>query len=156
VIDHRDEVMKALHAGPVVLRALIRDLSDEDLRRRPADDEWAIVEVTAHLADTEERALARIRRMLEDDGPTLAPYDPHALSVERGYIGMDAAVEADRYAALRHEMIDVLDALSDEQWVRVGHHGEHGTITVDDLVAHTAGEDADHFAQIARLIPGMA
>lgn len=155
MIDHRDELLKALRAGPPVLLALLRDLSDDEVRRRPADGEWAIVEVTAHLADTEERTLGRIRRMLADDGPTLEPYDPHALSIERDYITMGVAAEAGRYAELRRETLDLLAALDDAGWSRIGHHGEHGTITVDDLVAHTAGEDADHFAQIARLIPGI-
>jgi uncharacterized damage-inducible protein DinB len=155
VIDHRDELMKALRAGPPVLRALVRDLPDEAVRRRPAEGEWAIVEVTAHLADTEERTLDRIRRMLDEDAPTLPPYDPHALSVTRQYIRMDVAAEADRYAGLRRETLELLVSLDDAGWSRVGHHGEHGTITVQELVAHTAGEDADHYAQIARLIPGI-
>ena len=155
MIVPRDEVMKALRAGPVVLRALVRDLSDEVVRARPRDGEWAIVEVAAHLADTEERALDRTRRMLDEDGPTLAPYDPHALSIERDYISMDVSTEVDRYAALRGEAVELLSSLSGEAWQRVGHHGEHGVITVADLAAHTAGEDADHFAQIARLVPGV-
>jgi uncharacterized damage-inducible protein DinB len=156
VIHLRDELTKALRAGPPVLRAIVRDLPDDAVRRRPAEGEWAIVEVTAHLADTEERTLDRIRRMLDEDGPTLAPYDPHALSVERGYLRMDVAAEAERYARLRRETLEVLASLSDADWTRVGHHGEHGTITVEDLVAHTVGEDADHYAQISRLVPGIA
>jgi hypothetical protein len=153
VIDAREEIIKALRAGPIVLRALVRDLPDNVLRRRPADGEWAIVEVVAHLADTEERALGRTRRMLAEDEPALAPYDPHALSVERDYIGMDVAAELGRFGDLRGETLELLDGLTDGEWRRVGHHGEHGAITVEDLAAHTAGEDADHFAQIARLVP---
>ena len=155
MIDTREELLKALRAGPVVLRGLVRGLGPAELRRRPAEGEWAIVEVVAHLADTEERALARTRRMLTEDTPRLAPYDPHALSIERGYLDLDVVGELDRYARLRAETVDLLERLDDAGWLRVGHHGEHGAITVQDLAAHTAGEDADHFAQIGRLIPGI-
>lgn len=153
LISERNEILKAFRAGPIVLRRLVRELPDEVIRRRPADGEWAIVEVVAHLADTEERALARTRRMLGEDEPTLLPYDPDELAVVRGYIGMTMVDELDRFEALREEQASVLEGLTDDGWQRTGVHGEHGRITVQQLAAHTAGEDADHLAQIARLIP---
>ena len=152
MISERGEILKAFRAGPIVLRRLVRDLPDATIRERPAPGEWAIVEVVAHLADTEERALARTRRMLDEDEPNLEPYDPAELAIERGYIDMAIATELDRFATLRTEQADLLEGLTDGGWRRIGVHGEHGRITVQQLAAHTAGEDADHFAQIARLI----
>jgi hypothetical protein len=153
VISERAEVLKALEAGPLILRRLVRDLPDETVRRRPAEGEWAIVEVVAHLADTEERTLDRTRRMLGEEEPFLEPYDPDALALERAYLGMELAAELDRFEALRAEQASLLAGLGEPGWPRSGEHGEHGRITVQQLAAHTAGEDADHFAQIARMIP---
>jgi DinB family protein len=155
LISEREEILKALRAGPMVLRKLVRGLPDEVIRSRPAEGEWAIVEVVAHLADTEERALRRTRRMLAEEQPFLEPYDPDALAAERGYIDMSLTDELDRFATLRNEQVSLLEALADAKWGRVGEHGEHGRITVQQLAAHTAGEDADHFAQIARMIPDV-
>ena len=153
MISERAEVLKTLEAGPLILRRLVRDLPDETVRRRPAAGEWAIVEVVAHLADTEERTLDRTRRMLDEQEPFLEPYDPDALALERAYLGMDLAAELDRFEALRAEQASLLAGLGDPGWQRSGEHGEHGRITVQQLASHTAGEDADHFAQIARMIP---
>jgi len=153
VISERAEILKALDAGPLILRSLVRDLPDEAVRRRPAEREWAIVEVVAHLADTEERTLARTMRMLGEEEPFLEPYDPDALALDRAYLGMDLAAELDRFESLRVEQASLLAGLREGGWERVGIHGEHGRITVQQLAAHTAGEDADHFAQIARMIP---
>jgi hypothetical protein len=153
LISERNEMLKALRAGPLVLRCLVRGLPDEVIRSRPAEGEWAIVEVVAHLADTEERALGRTRRMLADEQPFLEPYDPDALAVERDYIDTSLTSELHRFAALRNEQVSLLEGLADDGWARIGEHGEHGRITVEQLAAHTAGEDADHFAQIARMIP---
>ena len=94
MISERAEILKALEAGPLILRRLVRDLPDETIRRRPAEGEWAIVEVVAHLADTEERTLDRTRRMLSEEEPFLEPYDPDALAIERAYLGMDMAARA--------------------------------------------------------------
>ena len=154
MITERDEILKALRAGPLVLSRLVRGLDDEAIRTRPAEGEWAVVEVVAHLADTEERALARTRAMLEQDRPALPAYDPDALALERGYLGMQMASELRRFSELRTAEVALLTSLSDGQWQRDGMHEEHGLISVQQLAAHTAGEDADHFAQIARLIPG--
>ena len=55
---------------PVVLQALVDGVDDAGLRRRPAAGEWAIIEVVGHLADTEERALGRVRRMLAEEDPS--------------------------------------------------------------------------------------
>jgi hypothetical protein len=91
--------------------------------------------------------------MLAEDEPVLAPYDPHALSIERGYLAFDVDAELDRFERLRRETTDLLEGLDDAGWLRLGNHGEHGRVTVQQLAAHSAGEDGDHFAQIARLIP---
>ena len=92
--------------------------------------------------------------MLAEEQPFLEPYDPEALAIERGYINMKLDEQLDRFEQLRHAQVALLGALGDDEWGRGGNHGEHGRITVQDLAAHTAGEDADHFAQIAHLIPG--
>jgi hypothetical protein len=153
VISERAEILKALEAGPLILRRLVRDLPDETIRRRPAEGQWAIVEVVAHLGDTEERTLDRTRRMLSEEDPFLEPYDPDTLAIERAYLGMHLAAELDRFESLRADQTSLLAGLGDGGWERVGEHGEHGRITVQQLAAHTAGEDADHLAQIAWMIP---
>jgi hypothetical protein len=103
MISEREEILKALRAGPLVLGRLVRDLDDATIRRRPAAGEWAIVEVIAHLADTEERAMARTRRMLAEDRPPLPGYSPDALAEERNYIDMQLPDELARFTALRSE-----------------------------------------------------
>jgi DinB superfamily len=79
MLDRREEIFKTLRATPVVLRALVTEVDEARLRRRPAPGEWAIIEVVGHLADTEERALARVRRMLAEEAPELEPFDQEAL-----------------------------------------------------------------------------
>lgn len=153
VISEREELLKTLKSTPLVVERLVLRLPDEVIRARPTEGEWAIIEVVAHLGDTDERTVARIDRMLAEDEPKLEPYDQAALAIERNYIAMDLAEQLARFAAIRGEHVSLLEQLDDDAWRRAGHHGEHGRITVQELTAHTAGEDGDHLAQIARLIP---
>jgi hypothetical protein len=152
MLDRRQEILKTLRATPVVLRALVNGVEDAQLRRRPAPGEWAIIEVVAHLADTEERALGRVRRMLAEEDPQLAPFDQEALAEERGYLDLDLDQELARLEQLRRDHLTVLGALDRPGWERTGRHGEHGELTVELYETHVAAEEVDHLAQIARLL----
>jgi DinB superfamily len=151
MLDRRQEILKTLRATPVVLRALTAGVDDARLCRRPAPREWAIIEVVGHLADTEERALARVRRMLAEQDPELAPFDQEALAEERRYLELDLEGELARLEQLRAEHLAVLDGLDRAGWERTGRHGEHGQLSVELYETHVAAEEVDHLAQIARL-----
>jgi hypothetical protein len=152
MLDRRVEIVKTLRATSVVVRVLVAEGDDARLRRRPAPGEWAIIEVVAHLADTEERALGRVRRMLAEDDPELAPFDQEALAEERHYLDLDLEGELTRLEQLRREHLAVLEGLDGAGWERTGRHGEHGELTVELYETHVAAEEVDHLAQIARLL----
>jgi DinB superfamily len=152
MLDRRVEIVKTLRATPVVLRALVEGVDDVGLRRRPAPGEWAIIEVIGHLADTEERALGRVRRMLAEDNPQLEPFDQEALAVQRHYLDRDLQAELVRLEDLRRQHIALLEAVDGSGWERTGRHGEHGELTLELYETHVAAEEVDHLAQIARLL----
>jgi hypothetical protein len=154
MIDERHELLKTLRFTPLVVERLLRGLGADEVRARPAENEWAIIEVVAHLGDTDERTLERLRRVLEEDEPMLEPYDQAALAVERSYIEMDLDEQLTRFTDIRAEHVRLLEGLDDAGWQRSGIHGEHGRVTIQQLTAHSAGEDGDHLGQIARLIRG--
>jgi hypothetical protein len=152
MLDRRVEIIKTLPATPVVLRALVEGIDDERLRRRPAPREWAIIEVVGHLADTEEQALARVRRILAEEDPVLEPFDQETLAEERHYIDLDLNQELDHLEQLRRQHVAVLEALDAPGWERTGRHGQHGELSVELYETHVAAEEVDHLAQIARLL----
>lgn len=151
MLDRRAEIIKTLRATPVVLRALVDGVDDAQLRRRPAPGEWAIIEVVGHLADTEERALARVRRILAEEDPELEPFDQEAMAEERHYLELDLEEELARLDELRRQHLAELEALDGSSWARTGRHGEHGELSVELYETHVAAEEVDHLAQIARL-----
>lgn len=153
MLSEREELLKTLRAGPVILRKLVRGLDGAALRRRPSEGEWAIVEVVGHLADTEERAVGRLRRMLDEEEPFLPAYDPERLAKEHRYIELEVAPSLDRFERMRADHLAALETLDEDGWRRVGRHEENGRMTVQLQATHIAGEDGNHLAQIAHLIP---
>jgi DinB superfamily len=152
MLDRREEILKTLRATQVVLRALVEGVEEVRLRRRPAPGEWAIIEVVGHLADTEERALARVRRMLAEENPELAPFDQEALAEERHYLEQELDEELARLERLRAKHLALLVGLDGPSWERTGRHGEHGQMSLELYETHVAAEEVDHLAQIARLL----
>jgi hypothetical protein len=152
MLDRRQEILKTLRATPVVLRALVADVDEARLRRRPSPGEWAIIEVVAHLADTEERALGRVRRILAEEDPALAPFDQEALAEQRHYLDLHLEAELARLERLRAEHLALLSRLDGPGWERTGRHGEHGDMSLELYETHVAAEEVDHLAQIARLL----
>lgn len=151
MLDLHEEILKSMRACPVILSRLVAGLDSGQLRHRPAPGEWAVIEVVAHMADVDERAHARLRRMLLEDNPLLPAFDQEALAEERGYIEMDLVGELARYQQTRAAHVADLEMLDPGQWRRPGRHEDAGDLSVELYEAHVASEDVDHLAQIARL-----
>lgn len=152
MFDERSELLDVYRATPQTLGVLIGDVDSDTARWRPAEGEWSIVEIVAHLGDAEERMLARVRRMLSEDEPQLAAFDQEALAIERDYQAMDLMAAYRRFVELRSEHIDVMTGLDPADWDRTGMHEETGRISIHQITAHMAAHDSIHLAQISRLL----
>ena len=151
--DVRGELLDVCEHNLTTLRALVRDLPEEIVTATGSGSErWSVLEIVCHLRDGEERALARVKRMVEEDSPPAAGFDPVALAEAGDYQSQSFDEALDAFEELRREHLAYLSSLSDEQWMRTAEHDELGSITVQDMAAHMAGHDCVHMAQISRRI----
>ena len=149
----RQEIVDTLRALPGEVEAVVRDLDEDALCRRPAPDQWSIKEVCAHLRDSLEIDGERIRRMVEEDEPLISAYDQEALARDRDYQteGMPLILTALR--AFSGGNAYVLERLSEEQWQRGGRHEERGPIHVSGYAEQQAEHVRAHLEQIRSLRP---
>jgi uncharacterized damage-inducible protein DinB len=149
----RQEIVDTLRALPGQIEGLVRDLDEEALRRRPTPDQWSIKEVCAHLRDSLEIDGERIRRMLEEDEPSISSYDQEALARERDYQNESMPLVLTALRAYSGGNAYALEGLSDEQWQRGGRHEERGRITVGGYAEQQAEHVRTHLAQLRSLQP---
>ncbi|OGO49719.1 MAG: hypothetical protein A2148_03315 [Chloroflexi bacterium RBG_16_68_14] len=149
----RQEIVDTLRALPGEIEALVRDLDEEALRRRPAPDQWSIKEVCAHLRDSLEIDGERIRRMLEEDEPSISSYDQEALAREGNYQSVSMPLVLTALRAFSGGNAYVLEGLSEEQWQRGGRHEERGPISVGGYAEQQAEHVRAHLEQIRGLRP---
>lgn len=110
-----------------------------------------VLEVCCHLRDDSEIEGLRVRRLVEEENPTLEPYDQEALAIERDYLGDEMRRVRTAVRAFWGGLAYQLEGLTDEQWERGGLHPEVGRVTVRSSAEGAAEHAREHVAQIRAL-----
>ena len=90
------EHLDAAEKSPKEIAAAVSGLPDKVLRYKPSPDKWCVLEVLGHLADSEIAYGYRLRQMLADEKPTIAPIDQDAWTRNLNYMNSapaDAALD---------------------------------------------------------------
>ncbi len=145
---NRDEIIATLRGLPDEIDALTAGLSDEQMRSRPSPDEWSVLEVCCHLRDSAEIEGMRIRRLVEEENPTLEPYDQEALARDRDYQGDDPRRVRTAVRAFWGGLAYQLERLSGQEWQRAGTHPEQGRVNVASRGQRMAEHAREHLSQL--------
>ena len=155
-MDQRDKerMLWNLRSLPNELQDLIGELDEATLRWRPIPDKWSIKEIMCHLRDMEREAyLARYRRMLAEDNPSLPNVDQNRVAYEGNYIEQDAKAALAEFKRLRAETIQTLEAAPAESWSRGGTHEIDGPLTIEQMVTRQIkGNDLNHLVQMKDIV----
>jgi DinB superfamily len=80
--QHLDSAEKS----PKQIAAAAAGLPDKILRYKSSPEKWCILEILGHVADAEIIIAYRIRQMLADKAPVIAPIDEDAWAKHLGYL----------------------------------------------------------------------
>jgi len=145
------EIIERVKALPTQIAAEIEGLSEDELRRRPAEGDWSIKEVCGHLRDDSGVWRRRLGMMITEIDPVLPAYDQEALVREHAYQDADIAAVLGDFKRLRLEMVDLLSGLTVDGWERTGQHPDWGRRTIrqgmEMMIRHTEG----HLDQVREL-----
>jgi len=149
------ELKKHLEAGeksPKEIVEAVSGLSASVLRYRSDPAKWCILEILAHLADIEIVYGYRLRQMLADEKPVIAPMDQDAWAKNLGYLDASAPELVALYGLNRHHNLRLLRRLKGEDLEKSAFHPEYKKdVTVGRLVEQMAGHGVNHLAQIEKL-----
>lgn len=150
----REEVLAQLRALAGRIGALCGDLTDQELRWRPDEGEWSILEVCCHLWDAAEGTGLGLRRLLEGEAPSGGPEAPR-----RGhdYREADPRRVLTALRAYWGGLAYQLERLSEDEWRRPGDLSGREQVTAASLAERALRHAQEHLKQIEsirRLIPG--
>jgi hypothetical protein len=146
--EQRGKLIKQYREGHRVVVDALKDVTEEELDRS-ANGEWTPRQIAHHLADSEMMSAMRFRRLLVEEAPVIQGYDEaefaRKLTSNRP---IAPSLEAMRWA--RETSAQLLERMSEEDWLRRGTHSESGPYSVEDWLTIYANHAHDHAAQIRR------
>ena len=144
--------MHNLAAFPSVLRRLTESAPPELLTKRSSTGGFALVEVAWHLADLEVEGYGvRLRRLLEEERPSLPDYRGDVVASERDYLRLPLAPALERFEKARAENVARIEAASEEDRQRAGEQEGAGTVTFERVVAMMVEHDTGHAGELTAL-----
>jgi hypothetical protein len=143
------DVLEILSSTPEKIRREIAGLSPRQLKARPSSDKWSIQEILAHLDDVEELGMrARVAAMIEQEEPSLAPFDQEQRAIEQQYNKRAPSRSLDHFARQRKANLIWLRMLKPRQLKHKGYHQAVGEITAGEMIYEWAFHDLGHLKQI--------
>jgi hypothetical protein len=144
--------LEAAEKSPKQVAAAVSGLSEKVFRYKPTPDKWCILEILGHLADIEIVYAYRLRQMLADKKPVIAPMDQDEWARNLGYMETPPAELIALYGLNRHANLRLLQRLKPGDLEKSAFHPESkNDITVAELVERMGAHGAGHLAQIEKL-----
>jgi hypothetical protein len=144
--------LDAAEKSPTDIASAVSGLSDEVLRYKRSSDKWSLLEILGHLADVEIVYGYRLRQMLADNKPSIAPVDQDAWARNLNYLDSLPAELVAFYGLARHHNLRLLRTLKNSDLSKSAFHPEiQRNVTVGDIVEKMAGHGTAHLQQIERL-----
>ncbi|MGA9800014.1 MAG: DinB family protein [Terriglobales bacterium] len=142
----------AAEKNPKQVAAAVSGLPEKVLRFKPAPDKWCIHEILGHLADTEIVYAYRLRQILADKKPVIAPMDQNEWARNLGYLETPPPELIALYGLNRHANLRLLQRLKPGDLDKSAYHPEaKQDFTLAQLVERMANHGASHLEQIERL-----
>ncbi|HEU5082170.1 MAG TPA: DinB family protein [Acidimicrobiales bacterium] len=121
-----------------------RVLARSDVRARPAPTTWSPLEYACHVRDVFRLFLARLDRMLTEDGPHYENWDQDVTAVEERYHEQAPAAVAAELTKAAAALAERWDTVEGDQWSRTGHRSDGAAFTVDSFARYLLHDPVHH------------
>jgi hypothetical protein len=145
----RARFLRALAGMPAYLYEQFHELDADRARLPGAGGAFSPVEQVWHLADLEREGFAvRIRRLREEENPTLADFDGTQVARERHYRSRSLREGLEAFRNAREANLKVLGSLGEDSWTRTGIQEGVGVVMLCDIPAFLMQHDEAHRLEI--------
>ncbi|MGZ6273639.1 MAG: DinB family protein [Candidatus Limnocylindrales bacterium] len=131
------------------------EAAGEDLRERPAHEEWSVVELVGHIVDSELVSSTRYRWMLAEKEPVLPGFDQEAWTAQFNHRSDDPELLLTLFGALRLANLDLWERTEVEERDRFGIHAERGPESFELLFRLQAGHGRVHLKQAGEALAAV-
>ena len=134
-----------------MIRALIKDIDQEQAQVKPDAESWSILEVICHLYDEErEDFREHLDFILHRQHEEWHRIDPEGWVIERKYNEQNLSEISDQFFAEREKSFEWLSELSEADW-ETTHISEFGSMKAGDMLSCWVAHDNLHIRQLTEL-----
>ena len=134
-----------------MIRALIKDIDQEQAQVKPDAESWSILEVICHLYDEErEDFREHLDFILHRQDEEWHRIDPEGWVVERKYNEQSVDELADQFFAEREKSLEWLRELSEADW-ETTYTSEYGSMKAGEMFSSWVAHDNLHIRQLTEL-----
>ncbi|MDX2036247.1 MAG: DinB family protein [Isosphaeraceae bacterium] len=134
-MNARLKLIERYEAGGAFLVAAISLLEPEDAARPVGPGTWSIAEIVVHLLQSDMVDQDRLERVLTEESPTLAEFDPNARLARFPAAKLPITDAADLFNAARRWTAARLRLAADADFARAGTLGDRGRVTLAELLS---------------------
>lgn len=133
------------------LFGMLREVKDHQWHQKPDPDEWSIVQILCHLAETETSVhRSRLRTILEIDNPFIRALPAPGPDVPPcNASGYDVA---DEFREKRLSTLELIAELAPADWKRPARHSIFGLTNLLEMAYFTAQHDRLHISQLCQTL----
>jgi len=148
---NRKEAITLLEQGYELVKIALAGVPAEVIDFRPGPGRWTVHEIICHLADSEANAYVRLRKIVAENGSSIAIYDQDTWAQELHYAEMDHLAALELFRLLRAANHAIITSTSDIVWAtHAVNHPEKGSFTLDDWLRTYSQHIPGHIRQIER------
>jgi len=136
-------IIHILQAQFDATRELLAPLTAEQATHRPKPDDWNMVQVVGHIADTERVFAYRALRFARNDPTPLPGFDQDLFVNNAGFEGRELASVLAEFGVVRTATLALLSNLPEAAWLRRGLASDN-TMSVRALAYAIAGHELHH------------
>lgn len=134
-----------------MIRALLKDIGQEQARFKPDAGAWSILEVVCHLHDTEcEDFREHLDFILHRQNEEYHAIDPQGWITERKYNEQDLFEMQAKFFAERKQSLEWLNTLSTVDW-ETTYTSEYGSVSAGEMFSCWVAHDNLHIRQLVEL-----
>lgn len=129
-LARRKELIDYYKDGYRAVAEALAGAPDEELDTAPAPGKWTAREIVHHLADSEMTSAIRLRLLIATSNPQIMGYDQEEFAKRLYYKDRPIEASLDAFNAARRSTAEILDRMSETEWLREGTHSEIGQYSV--------------------------
>ncbi|MBN9385746.1 MAG: DinB family protein [Chitinophagaceae bacterium] len=146
-----DSILTRLRHQHEALPELIRDLTEEELKRRINPDKWSAFEQIAHLAAYQVMFIGRLERLTTETTPSFERYVAENDPAFPQYLHTSLQTLLQSIPAKAAEITARLTNLKEPDLLRTGRHPRYGNLTIPQWTQFFLLHEAHHLYAIFML-----